>query len=203
MLKLNIDAKELFIKKYKAITDVECDLYMARASIPMVINGNYDPSVAEELAKQELTLQVKAKSLEKELITTSQALSPKNAIDIIRMTQVDGHFYDINGVDGQRAYHYLNQGLKNNPEVALEAFKRNSNVSDFFPEALKNRIGNESPAVALPKFVEVNKKQNDVSVKSLPLSKDERIEIAKNTQKEIEEMNNIQIKVPRGISFGR
>ena len=203
MLKLNIDAKEIFINKYKAITDVECDLYMARASIPMVVNGNYEPNIAQELARQEQTLQVRAKSLEKELITTSQALSPKNAIDIIRMTQVDGHFYDLNGVDGQRAYHYLNQGLKNNPEVALEAFKRNSNVTDFFPEALKNRIGNESPLVALTKIVDLNNKSNDISIKPQFISKEEKIERARNTQREIEEMNNIQIKVPRGISFGR
>jgi len=154
--------QEQFIDKYKQATEVEFNLFMAEANKHAYEKEkNQTQDVANNLDRAVSTYKQEFNQQKQEL--ASIPLSPKQAKEIIQQNNQDNYTFDIDGIKGSDTYRFMNQGLKNNPEVANEAFKQDPKVARHFPHDLQERMEGHKPEKALPALAKASEITNSMN----------------------------------------
>lgn len=155
---------EKFIEDYKKTIDTEFKLFNAEFQHFAAEGEKLEPKVEARLKEDIKELQGIFKAQKANLM--SQELSPEQAKEVLRQKPQEGQVHDVNAIDGTDCFRFFNRGLRNNPEVALEAVKQNPEAAKNLPENLKEKMQGPNPEASLQALCYANKLYGQLGAKT-------------------------------------
>ena len=153
-----------FVEDYKKTVDTEFKLFNAEFQQFAADGEKLEPKASARLSDDIKELQGIFKAQKSNLL--SHELTPEQAKEVLRQKPQEGQVHDVNAIDGSDCFRFFNRGLRNNPEVALEAVKQNPDAAKHLPEGLKERMQGPNPEASLQALCYANKLYGQLGAKT-------------------------------------
>lgn len=155
--------KEQFIDGYKKALDSEFDLFSAQASQHhFEASGKVSPTEDKRLQESVNKEQSRFDGIKADL--KGIELTPKEAVEVIK-TKQEGQFFGLDDINGADCYRFMSTELKQNKQVALEAYKADPNTQKHFPPSIKERVEGKNVEQILGQMAALEKIQEQMKPK--------------------------------------